>query len=105
MRDYIEIGPSPAGEDCAQIGDDGSTQQNRRECQAFLHQIRRQFGPEPDGARLSIGANQHDFGTYYEVRCHYDTADEVSADYAYGCEDAAEHWDDDARKELGLIVA
>jgi len=107
MREYIDIGPGPASEDVAQIGvDDNASIQNRKECRAYINQLRRQFGPEPDGARLSIAGNAHDFGTYYEVRCYYDMDDEKSSDYAYACEEkASEHWDNEARQELGLMVA
>ena len=103
MRDYIAIGSSPVDEDCAQVG---STEYDyyeraKRECTAFIHQLRRQFGEEPPSARLSVKSFSHDFGTYYEVVCYYDDEDEESMDYAFKLEaETPNEWDEKAKLEL-----
>jgi hypothetical protein len=106
VRDYISIGPSPVEEDCAQVGSDGYHNQARKECRAFINQLRRQFCPEIGSANLNIKANPHDFGTYYDVVCYYDDDDQVGSEYAFKLEDETpEKWDAEARVELGLEAA
>ncbi|MDD2609491.1 MAG: hypothetical protein PHX60_07290 [Giesbergeria sp.] len=41
--EYYEIGPSPWGEECAQIGEDGYNARARAECRAFIGQILRHY--------------------------------------------------------------
>lgn len=94
MRDYIDIGPSPAAEDCAQLGTDDYSELAREECKRFIAFIRKHKGEEPAGARLAIKSNAHDFGTYYEVVCYFDDECEEATNYAFACEsDLPEHWD------------
>jgi hypothetical protein len=101
MRDFIDVGSSPTGEDCAALGTDSYYEQARRECRAYINQLRRVFGNEPEGARLSIKSNAHDFGTYLSVSCSYDDSLPASLDYAFRCEnESPEHWDHQARQEL-----
>ena len=107
LRDYIPIGSTPAGEDCAQVGTDNYAALARKECRAFIGQIIRALGSPPAGARLFIKSNPHDFGTYYEVACEYERRDDEeeeeneSENYAFRCEsDAPETWDNIARAEL-----
>ena len=103
MRDYIDIGATPASENCEQLGPNYDPQRARAECRAFIAQLRRQFGPEPEGAQLRIKSNPHDFGTYLEVVCYYDDMNEAATNYAFACEsDARDTWDDEAVAELGL---
>lgn len=98
----IEIGPAPCDEDCAAIGkDEDFAARNVAECRAFIHQLRREFGDEPEGARLVIRNNPHDFGTYREVACKFEDDNEEAAAYAYKCEsDSSTFWDDEACLEL-----
>ena len=107
MRDYIEIGPTPCDEDCQQVGMasyDG--EQARLECECFRDQLRRQFGPEPEGARLRIKSNPHDFGSYLEVVCNFDDEYPESVEYAFKCEgEAWNKWDNESRDKLGLPVS
>jgi hypothetical protein len=99
--EHLTIGPSPAGEDCAQVGSPDYAKQARKECTAFVNQLRRQFGEEPDGASLRIKSNPHDFGSYYEVGVDYDPDDEAAVAYALKVErEAPEEWDAEAQKEL-----
>jgi len=119
MRDYISIGSTPAAETCAQVGAADYHSTARRECRAFINQIRREFGPEPDGARLFIKSNPHDFGSYLEVCCEYEipspetvgpcsdpeyfnvpAVDRAALDYALKCESPSDRWDPQALDEL-----
>lgn len=102
MKDYVEIGSVPSGEDCQQVGTDNyDVNEAKRECKIFLNQLRRQLGDEPMTAQLKIAGNPHDFGNYYEVRCVFDDNDEEGMEYAFKCEnEMPEFWDDIAKKEL-----
>lgn len=105
MRDYLTIGATPPGEECAQVGSDGYYERAKKECRAFLNQLKRQFGDEPKGADLRVKGFSHDFGTYYEVVCYYDEESEEAADYAFRLEsETPEEWDAAARQELGIFV-
>ncbi|HYE17366.1 MAG TPA: hypothetical protein VEA69_02920 [Tepidisphaeraceae bacterium] len=103
MLERIEIGSSPPAEDCAQVGSEDYVVRARRECRAYIGQLRRALRPEPDGVRLAIQSNPHDFGTYLSVVCHYDPGVAAAIDYAFRCEsDGPQEWDDAARAELNL---
>jgi hypothetical protein len=103
MRDWIDIGSSPPGEPCAQLGEAGYWEQAKREGRAYIALLRRSLGEEPTGARLSVRSNPHDFGTYLSVVCYFDTDSKEAADYALRCESQGpEYWDELARKELDL---
>lgn len=99
---YLEIGATPHGEACAQVGstDYDSAALMRLECRAYINQLRRLYGPEPAGAALVIKTNQHDFGSYKEVAVNYDEENEAAVSYAFLVEEGAEFWDDPAKAEL-----
>lgn len=100
-RDYLELSPTPVGESCEQLGPDYSRTRAMAECRAFLRQLRRLFGDEPEGARLSVSSNPHDFGTYHEVRVSYDEDSREAIDYAFRLEgNLPESWDRQALEEL-----
>lgn len=93
MREYVELGPVPSEEACAQVGTDEYAHRARAECLAYITLIRQVCGEEPEGARLSIKSFAHDFGSYLEVVCYYNHDDEASMDYAYRIEqDAPTVW-------------
>jgi hypothetical protein len=101
MRDYLDLGCAPSHEDCAQVGSSDYYERSRRESRAYMGQLRRMFGEEPDGAGLSIRSNPHDFGTYLSVVCYFDADNQASVDYAFKCEgQAPEFWDEEAQREL-----
>ena len=106
MRETIEIEPSPAEEDCAQVGQDGYRERAVKECYAFICQIKRAYGIPPAGARLRTKWSSHDFGIYGEVAIDFDVESKGAAEYAYAVEadkkGALKRWDDAARKYLGL---
>ena len=101
MRDYIEIGATPCDEDCAQVGSDNFRERATAESNAYLRQLIRMFGEPPEGASMRVKWFNHDFGSYPEVVCYYESGD--SAEYAFKLEgNAPREWDGEARKELGL---
>jgi hypothetical protein len=103
MLNEMYIGSTPPEEECEQLGDNYNPQRARKECRAYIHQLRRVLGPEPEGASLVIKSNPHDFGTYLTVVCMYDDT-EAATLYAYKCEsDGPMTWDREAKRELGLI--
>lgn len=101
MKDYLNIGPCPGDEQAAQVGSPDYHQKARRECRIFINMLRRIHGEEPTGARLTIRAFDHEFGSYHEVVCYYDSDNKVSSEYALKCEgETPEHWDELALEEL-----
>jgi len=101
MREWIDIGSSPPGEPCAQVGTEEYLERARRECKVYIALLRRTLGDEPVGAQLSVRSNPHDFGTYLSVVCYYDPAIEGAIDYAFRCEsEGPDEWDEQAREEL-----
>ena len=101
MREHIDVGPAPPEEDCAQVGRDDYWDRAPRECRAYVALLRRSLGAEPDGARLTVKSNEHDFGTYLSVVCWYDPSRPESIDYAFRCESQGPaQWDEQARLEL-----
>lgn len=103
-RAKLYLGCAPASEWCAQVGTDGYLEQAKRECRAWINQLRRVFGPEPTGAKLAITSNPHDFGAYLDVVIWFYGKDRQATDYAYKVEDnRILLWDAEARKELKLL--
>jgi hypothetical protein len=103
MQDCMDLGPAPTCETCAQVGRPDYAMRARRECLAYVKQLRRLFGEEPEGARLAIKANPHDFGTYFSVVCYFEDKLPSAMDYAFRLEkESPENWDGEARKELEL---
>lgn len=103
MRDKLYLGCCPASEFCAQVGADDYWEQAKRECRAWINQLRRAFGHEPPGAQLAICSNDHDFGQYLDTVVWFESDDESAHAYAYRVEDnRILLWDAEARKELKL---
>lgn len=94
MKDYLTIGSSPTGEDCAQVGTDDYYEKAHEECKHFINLLIKTFGKEPPGTKLAIRSFEHDFGTYYEVVCYFDDNFPESVDYAFECEGKTpEYWE------------
>lgn len=95
MIDTFEIGPTPAGEPCAQVGTENYHEVARAECSRFRDLIREKLGKEPDGCKLLIKEFPHDLGSYYEVVVSYETENERAVDYAMMVEaEAPVRWED-----------
>ena len=104
MRDYITLGSAPCGEDCVQLGDENYRRLIWQECGRYIAQLRKQFGPEPEGCELKVKAFRHDFGTYHEVVCYYDEENEIAENYAYEIEgNLPELWEDELEELKGEI--
>lgn len=98
---YLNIGAVPNDEECAQVGSEGYAGRASRECRAYINQLRRVFGLEPDGVRLKKMSFPHDYGTYHEVAVEYDetiTGEEMT--YVKKIENGCDEWDETAKMEL-----
>lgn len=82
MTDYLNIGSSPAEEDCAQVGSPDYHNKAMAELKRYRDLIRAHCGKEPPGTKLVIKWFPHDFGTYGELVCEYQEGDEVGLSYA-----------------------
>lgn len=101
-RTFIEIGPAPTEEACAQVGTDNYPRESAIQCKVFRRMLNRLFPlPEAVDAVVSVKSFPHDFGTYREVVCYYDPENTAEADYAYRLErETPERWDSIAVWEL-----
>lgn len=102
MRDSIYIGETPNTETCEQMGDNYDSAKARRECRAYINQLRRVYGQEPAGAMFKVKSNPHDFGSYLSVECYYDDNNEEAMNYAFNAEAGCDEWDAEAKAELAL---
>jgi hypothetical protein len=97
--EYIELGPVPAGEPCAQVGTDNYLARSMRECEVFRRMLERVF-PIPEGLSVKyvVRSHPHDFGTYREVSVRYSSGDPVACDFAFQVESSVpDGWDLTAR--------
>ena len=86
MKEYLILGSVPGNEHCSQVGDENYQEMSRVECRNFINLLRKKFGSEPEGARLSVKSFPHDFGTYREVVCYYSEKFPLSSDYCFNIE-------------------
>ena len=93
------IGPTPADENCEQYGVPGYDPiKARKECCAFLHQLRRMHGTEPDGARLIVSTADG----YPEVAVKFDCNCKEAVEYMLLVEgNSPQYWDELAMADLG----
>lgn len=100
-RDYVTLGSTPHGEDCAQVGVDDYRARTPQEARVYIDQLTRVFGQLPEKVRLRLKSFPHDFGTYHEVICDYDDEDPEATDYAIKLEnESPEFWDEIAISQL-----
>jgi len=100
--EYIELGPVPAGEPCAQVGTDHYLARSMRECEVFRRMLERVF-PIPEGLPVTyvIRSHPHDFGAYREVSARYSGVDQAACDFAIQVESSVpDSWDPLAQQEL-----
>jgi hypothetical protein len=94
-REYIDIGGTPAEEDCAQTGiTENYEHLNRLECRAYIMALRRVHGDPPAGAEIKIHVNPHEMGSYREVRCVFDPEDPAAVAYADKVGNGLARWRD-----------
>ncbi len=95
-RGLVYIGTTPSEEPCAATGSkkyDWAHVQ-KIECRAYIAALKRVFGEPPEGVRLFVASMAHDFGSYYEVQCGYDSTIQEQLDYALKVEDGLSFWED-----------
>jgi hypothetical protein len=86
MKDYLVVGSSPIEEECVQVGTNDYERKSRIECNHFIKALKKKFGEPPVNTSLEIKRFPHDFGTYHEVVCYFETTDIESGEYACMCE-------------------
>ena len=97
MFDYIELGPTPYGEDCAQVGSDDYSSKIKVETKRYVEQLEKRF-PQLGEAHctLRVKGFPHDFGTYHEVCIVYNEDDAIAVNFAYFVDsNLPEFWNDD----------
>lgn len=102
--DYVDIGPSPFSEDCAQVGEPDFRKRASKEMDALINQMKRMY-PEIEDHNVLLKKKwfNHDFGTYGSVVAEFFVEDQNAREFAYKLEILCpESWDDEARIELGL---
>ena len=96
-RDVITLRPVPAAESPAQVGDSGYAEIAFLQCRRYIAVLRREIGPEPDGARLRVRRSGIDVDPYIDVVVEYDDQKPAAVDYAHRCErDAPIRWEAEA---------
>lgn len=83
MTEYLDIGPTPADEPCAQVGEDDYTSRARAECRRYARLIMQAY----PRAIAVMRSHPHDLGTYYEVAIRYDDDDDAQTELAYHIEE------------------
>ncbi len=97
-RDVIWLGPVPAEEECAQVGEPSYRSRATAECLQFIKAIKRKCGEPPDGAELKMGSVPHQQGQCLEVVVELDPSDDEAVRYASHADaNAPTRWD-----EVGL---
>lgn len=83
------MGPSPADEQCVEVGDPDYARDARAECRLFIEAIKKICGAPPEGARLVIRSQPHEFGAYLECCVVFDGDNQAAAEYAAKCDEHA----------------
>lgn len=93
-HEELDIGPSPAMEDAVQTTEPDYHRLARIQSKAFIEAIRKVCGPEPEGARLKITSNPHDFTSYLSVAIRFDPEIPEAVEYAMKVErESPETWE------------
>lgn len=100
--EYIELGPVPARESCAQVGTDNYLANSMRECEVYRRMLARVF-PIPEGlpVKYVVRSHPHDFGAYREVSVRFCGGDQAASEFAGLVESSVpDCWDLVALQEL-----
>ncbi len=106
MFDYIELGSTPYGESCSQVGDADYYPKMRAESKRYIEQLEKRF-PQLAEVRctLRVKGFPHDFGTYHEVCICYNEDDVIAVNFAYFVDsNLPEFWNDAKILTCGLDV-
>ncbi|WP_157269112.1 hypothetical protein [Azohydromonas aeria] len=98
--EHLGVGPAPALEECAQVGEPGYQVRSALECRVYRRMLRR-LHPVPDGvaAVFVLRKLSHELGCYRELAITY--ACPEALDFALAVErDAPLEWDGVALYEL-----
>ncbi len=106
MRDYLELGPVPFGESCAQLGEYNYSTKARDQCEKYRDMLKTRF---PQWAQFDcnfmVKSFNHDFGRYFEVVLGFETRNERSTAFAFHVdENLPEHWSDTAQLGFEMPV-
>lgn len=106
MKDYIELGPTPYEENCAQTTAEDYSEKSYVECRAYANQLKRILNGKDEecGLRITVKSFPHDYGSYREVCAVYDDSNYDAMNLATELENnCPATWDREARRELGLV--
>ncbi len=100
-EDYYDLCmTTPTEEKCAQVGEENYLPNARLEIKAYVCQLMRMFGTNPDGTRFKTIRCHHDFGDYLDIRFYYDNQIQEHMKYLEKLECGPSHWDEEAKSEL-----
>lgn len=100
---YMEIGPVPYDESCAQVGEENFRQLATAEMNAYIEQMYRLYPDAHEHIVFEKKWFNHDFGSYGEVCIVFDADDDRSCEYAYNVErNLPQNWDDEALEKLRI---
>ena len=100
----MEIGSTPHGENCAQVGSDNYMNLATIEMDTYIRLMERLF-PEASSRNINFKKKwfDHDFGSYGEVCMFWDSENEEANNYVYEIDkNLPENWDKVATEELGI---
>lgn len=103
----VDLGPCPTMESAIPVDSCDYACSARLQCRAYIDAIRLVLGSEPDGAQLTVTAENRHFGTLYSVACVIDEDSPAAIAYARRCEEHAPRtWREAGMKsaEAGTIV-
>lgn len=104
-REYIELGPVPAEEECQQLGPNYDYKLARRETQTYVRQLRRMFTDGFKESPFGIKSFPHDYGSYCEAVVYYNPDNEESGSFAFNVEaNLPANWDWQAKEELSTLA-
>lgn len=106
MRDWTTLGPTPAEEECEQVGTEKYDPYRARiETRVFVNMLRRIHKPEHTEIKLHT-ENGHDAGPYIEAAVYYDPQNDAAVQEMLRIEGGVPgKWDDEAREELELALS
>lgn len=105
MLDYLNLGPTPSDEDCAQVGSPDYKNRADKELDAYKAQLERMFPGLETHKHMQFKKMwfPHDFGSYGEIVIAFDVDNELEAATAIEIEwNTPTNWDQEAIKELNL---
>lgn len=108
MTDYIDVGGTPAEEDCVGVSKTVDyVPAMRKEVQRWCDLLRTCF-PEAEFNKIQFvrRSNPHDFGTYYTAAVRFDENDEQSCRQAYFVDEQLPvRWSDKAVRTMVQTAA